>query len=395
MEQIQFICGTKEIQKKPVVPFDDLACEFLDDLSKRLRKSLRAKKYPEVQTFSYWCRKGNIQKLKRDYKTNGIRLGKGLIFHITPSNVPVNFAFSYVFGLLAGNGNVVRIPTKPYEQVSIICEEIGKLFGLTKYQSIKNQTTMISYEKENKEVTDYYSSLCDVRIIWGGDLTIHDIRRSELPPRSTEITFADRYSFGIISSESVENSTDKELEELAERFYNDTYLMDQNACSSPHLIVWYKEEGKDIQKQKERFWDCVYMAAAKYDFIEGKASEKYRNLCKIVMEENEISVNHRYGNLLTVIQINKLRDNMEECRGRYGIFYEYETTGLEDVFRHTSNKTQTLSYFGMNREVLRDCVMKYNLSGIDRIVPFGDTLDIGLIWDGYDIISQLSRIVCV
>ena len=38
-------------------------------------------------------------------------------------------------------------------------------------------------------------------------------------------------------------------------------------------------------------------------------------------------------------------------------------------------------------------VIDNRLRGIDRIVPVGRAMDIGIIWDGYDIISMLSRIV--
>ena len=35
-----------------------------------------------------------------------------MIFHITPSNIPTNFAYSFIFGLLTGNSNIVKVPTK-------------------------------------------------------------------------------------------------------------------------------------------------------------------------------------------------------------------------------------------------------------------------------------------
>ena len=34
-----------------------------------------------------------------------------------------------------------------------------------------------------------------------------------------------------------------------------------------------------------------------------------------------------------------------------------------------------------------------NLLGIDRIVPIGEALNIEIIWDGYDVIRSLSRII--
>ena len=38
---------------------------------------------------------------------------------------------------------------------------------------------------------------------------------------------------------------------LVERFYNDTYLVDQNACSSPYLILWINDK---FEKGKNFFW---------------------------------------------------------------------------------------------------------------------------------------------
>ena len=36
-----------------------------------------------------------------------------------------------------------------------------------------------------------------------------------------------------------------------------------------------------------------------------------------------------------------------------------------------------------------------NIQGIDRIVPIGQALNMDLNWDGYDIISSLSRRVII
>ena len=35
------------------------------------------------------------------------------------------------------------------------------------------------------------------------------------------------------------------------------------------------------------------------------------------------------------------------------------------------------------------------VSGIDRIVPVGKTMDFSLVWDGRDLINELSRVVVV
>ena len=51
-----------------------------------------------------------------------------------------------------------------------------------------------------KDINDYLSSMCDLRVIWGGDETIRNLRMSPLPARATEIVFADRYSLAVIDA---------------------------------------------------------------------------------------------------------------------------------------------------------------------------------------------------
>ena len=93
-----------------------------------------------------------MEQLTRD----GIRIGKGLVFHIAPSNVPVNFAYSLALGLLSGNANIVRVSSKPFSQVDIICEALAALFAGEEYAAIRACTSVVSYGHD-KEITDYYS----------------------------------------------------------------------------------------------------------------------------------------------------------------------------------------------------------------------------------------------
>ena len=54
-------------------------------------------------------------------------MGRGSVLHITPSNVPTNFAYSMVFGLLSGNNNIIRLPSKNFHQVKILCAILKNL----------------------------------------------------------------------------------------------------------------------------------------------------------------------------------------------------------------------------------------------------------------------------
>ena len=130
VNKIDYLVGDKKKTKTTVTePYDELSCDFIADLSLELSKIKSVKEYPDIKTLSFWCRRQNIKSLKNKfYSTNNdYRIGVGLVFHITPSNIPTNFAYSLLFGLLSGNSNIIKIPSKKFSQIDIICDCIKKV----------------------------------------------------------------------------------------------------------------------------------------------------------------------------------------------------------------------------------------------------------------------------
>jgi hypothetical protein len=108
---------------------------------------------------------------------------------------------------------------------------------LPEYPVVGGRIALVRYDRTS-EATAFFSSQCNVRVIWGGDATIATIRKQEIPPRAFDVCFADRYSLAVLRSSEVLKLDGAGLAKLAEAFYNDTYLFDQNACSAPHLVCW-------------------------------------------------------------------------------------------------------------------------------------------------------------
>lgn len=387
---IEWIIGDENIKIFPLKPYSDIVIDFLDELSAMLRKKVIRGKYNDIGTLAFWCRRGNLLKLKENAGNLNNRLGRGLVFHITPSNVPINFAFSYFFGLLSGNSNVVRVPSKKFEQIDIICDAVKAVLENDRYKIIKETTAFVRYGHD-KEITDDFSMMADARIIWGGDASISEIRKSPMKSKGTEIVFADRFSLGIINSDEFDKLSEEDSDEFALRFYNDTYLMDQNACSTPHLILWV---GAKKETAKVKLWSSVHKAASQYNLEPIKAMDKYTDLC-LSGCRNNIKKADREDNLLYVVELNELPEEIDKLRGSYGMFYQYDLENINSLAPYIDSKVQTLLYYGMDKNKLLSFVLDNHLQGIDRIVPFGKALDIGVYWDGYDIVSQLSRIVCV
>lgn len=368
--------------------FDEKIINYLNDLSKAIFSDSRSKQYPDVTTFAFFCRRANIKSISKKYKNNTCRMiGHGILFHIAPSNVPVNFAYSLVAGLLSGNINIVRVPSKNFDQVQIIADAINEIEKTNK--EIAKKIILVRYSNDNKSITKRFSELCNVRLIWGGDNTINSIRKEPLQPRSFDVTFSDRYSICIINADEFINESNPSS--IAKGFYNDTYLFDQNACTSPHLIIW-KGSNKNVKVSQEIFWSELHkLVQNKYKFQTIQAVDKITTFYNHSIAGSDIKNLKNTDNTLWRIKLNKLEKNIEEFRSNSGYFLEYQISSLKNLTPIINNKYQTMSYYGFSEDFLTDFIENDTPQGIDRIVPIGKTMDFSMIWDGYDLIETLSR----
>lgn len=389
--EVELLSGNLSMKQGALPVYSEEACNFLSDLSHRIMGDQEARRFSDVVSFGYWCRKANIKQKQAEFlgsRRDQVRVGRGLTLHIAPSNVPVNFAFSYVFALLAGNASIVRVPSKPFPQVKIILDAIDDT--LEHHSSIAERTAFVSYPSSGSATEDL-SMLADVRVIWGGDQTIETVRTCKSKPRSKDIVFSDRYSFALIDGGKFEAISDAEIDRLARGFYNDTYLMDQNACSSPHLIVWEHATSAG----KERFWTAVRTIAEKdYRLQPSVVMDKYVKLC-----EDSISGTVRdrtdFDGTMTVVSLGAIPDSVEEVRGKGGYFYQIDGVEFGNLAACLTEKTQTLVYYGNEPHELKDKIVASGTLGIDRVVPVGSAMDIDVVWDGYDLVGEMSRIIDV
>ena len=371
-------------------PFNPLCLSFLKEISSELKKINFTKDTSGLAALAFWLREKNLINLN-DYFKNSLknRFSIGVVFHITPANTPLTFFYSYLFGLVSGNINIVRLPNKNFLEVNILIEIIIKIFKKKKYREIQSKTFLINYDKKSN-FTKLFSSICDVRIIWGGNETINNIRQIPIPAKSREITFSDKYSSCIINSEKIVNLNKNELMRFIHNFYNDGFFMDQNACSSPHLIFW---QGSKNNLARKIFWkELELYSKKKYDLPQigsvDKLTQYYEDLINLKIKKN-ININNFCYNLL----LKELPKDISTLRASWGYFYEYEIKKLNDLNEIITNNFQTLTYFGFDNKKLADNIIVNPANGVDRIVPIGSAHLMDQFWDGYDIISTLTRVV--
>ena len=370
---------------RPLPIFSAEAYNFLSALSTRILADAEAKSYPDVVTLGFWCRPASLRHMAAQYESETNRLGRGITFHIAPSNVAVNFAYSCLAAFLAGNASIVRLPSKDFPQVQILCRLFSET--LVEFSALAPYFLFVRYGYE-QEVTGRYSAMCQTRIIWGGDRTIGEVRRAPLPPRANEITFADRYSLSVIDADAYLAAEDKAR--IAQAFYNDTYLSDQNACTAPHFIVWM---GRNVTEAQRVFWAELHgFVRTRYTLQAVQAVDKLTQLYRLGAQFDARQI-EMPDQLITRVRVDALHEDLPVYRAGSGFFIEYEARTFAEIHPLCGSSCQTLSYYGMDKESLLQEVLTMRPAGIDRIVPMGHTMDFALIWDGVDLIRSMSRVI--
>ena len=296
-------------------------------------------------------------------------------------------------GLLAGNSCRVRVSARRNTESEKVCELIDELLGLPEFQVLKRRISIVTYGRENREATEKFSRECDGRVIWGGDMTVEEIRKIPIGPSASEVVFPDRASIAVFDADAVLALSEEGLAETAMRFYNDTFSMDQNACACPRAVFWRESCPKTGEAAAGRFWQALAQTAKRYGLTEHKVSVKYGDLWELAAGGARIVKVRKFENRLYATEMKDIPGTASEQRMRFGSFLEYHMKNGEEWISAVSEKTQALVYFGVEKQELRECVLHHRLRGTHQIVPVGQTLWMDLVWDGKDMIQLLSRTI--
>ena len=174
----------------PFSIFEEQVLQFLNALSIRLRRNPEAHPFPDLSAFAFWCRGSHLRQLAKGQDTESLCFGRGLAFHVCPGNVPLNFAYSLAAGLLAGCACAVRLSSRDFPQARLLCREMDALLH-AEFRGLLPYITCFQCE-HGHPVLARLSERCGVRVLWGGDEAIRQIRQLPLSPRVVELSFASR-----------------------------------------------------------------------------------------------------------------------------------------------------------------------------------------------------------
>jgi hypothetical protein len=319
-----------------------------------------------------------------------IALPRGFVFHVPPGNVDTIFVYSWLLSALAGNRNVIRMSSRGTPQGAILLRLWRET--LQSAPRLRSNTVVLSYGHD-RDVTAALSMLCDVRVIWGGDHTVSEIRGIALPPHAREITFPDRYSLAVLSAARYLELSALEADKLATNFFNDAYWFDQMACSSPETVIWCGDV-ETCRNAADRFWTALAACNARKEYQSAPAIQMRKLLfaCESIIDLPVVEYRReRDASIVTLESLDCLP--RERCGG--GMFLSYRIDDLTHLAPILKKKDQTLTYFGFSDTELRKFVLSLRGRSIDRIVPIGQALQFNRFWDGYDLLHEFCTFTFV
>lgn len=383
-----------DIFNQPVAAsYNELSVTFLTELSKILLKNASARQFPDLITFAYFCRKSNLVQFQRTHLDKSFevnRFGWGVCLHIAPANIPMNFAFSFIMGLLSGNKNIVRLPTKQFEQIDIFLSALSHLMDEKRFKSLMTKNVFIRTKRDSKKLIKMVSKV-DALVVWGGNNTVNNFRNYAKKPSCIEVYFPDRVSSLLVNCDDLVNKSAPEMEKVCIDFFNDTYLVDQNACSSASMICWYSKYN-NFNQAKELFSDNLNSYLTEhYSLATTALIEKRLDVlkhCEMVGESINIDMQ---SDKLWYVESNYYK----HIKPKLGTFISKELSDLSLLTTLFRDNEQTLTYLGFDSKDILALFCDKAPCLIDRVVPVGKALDIGLIWDGKNMIQTLSKYVDV
>ena len=227
-----------------VAPFSDERINLVARVSEKLLGGNSHAGSSFIKHFAFWIRRGALQKLAATFAKRlppqTIARPRGLVFHLPPQNVETVFLYSWILSYLVGNANVTRVPSEFSDEIRGVCE----LF-LEELQAAGDYSQFFVHYSASSALSTAISAESDARVVWGGDAKVALFAPLPLRNGGKAIWFGDRSSFAILKGEALTRLAVDARTTLAQRMFNDIFIFDQMACSSPHVLYVIGDPQRD------------------------------------------------------------------------------------------------------------------------------------------------------
>lgn len=255
--------------------YDEIALPLLKMADISYERFLEMAKLFSKEGLEYKCKielgenYDSLQPLKEG--TKRYRSPLGILFHIAAGNVDGLPAYSVVEGLLAGNINILKLPTGDSGLSIKLLNEL-----ILTEPELKDYIYVFDVPSTEIDTLQVFADIADGIVVWGGDLAVDAARR--MGGVTTKIIpWGHKISFAYATLEA----TDQQLYELAVHICKTNQVL----CSSCQGIFIDTEDGFEQEKFANRFF--TQFLKANQDCRKADLGMRGKNMIQIYNERLE------------------------------------------------------------------------------------------------------------
>ncbi|MBB6350516.1 hypothetical protein FHU36_007088 [Nonomuraea muscovyensis] len=376
---------------------DERVRDFLVAFGRRLLRPELARRHPELASLGFFLRPRELARTVEAVRGGEyVRVPRGLVFHVPPANVDTVFVYSWALSALMGNRNVVRLSTRAGPVASVLLRALQETLdesGGAVSEAVAATQRIVSYTRSDA-ITASLSAACDLRVIWGGDRTVDEVRRHPLAPHARDLTFPDRSSFALVLASAWLAAPAGTREAVADGFAADAYWFDQAACSSPRTVFWVGVPA-DCDAARDDFTTCLARAVARRGWTVDAAMAVEKRVATYGLAADGVARSIGFhGNAVTGVVLTAPEAAPRRRLGT-GTFAHARIASPAELVRLVRRADQTMTHFGFSRAQLAELAGALAGRGVDRMVPIGEALGFQRVWDGYDLPAEFTRLVTI
>ena len=374
--EVSFIApqaGWADFTAQPLPCFDRVIGDFVAALSARLQQEGR--NWPDLAAFGFWLRPRQLAR--QQVRMQG-RAPVGLVFHLVPSNVPTVAFYSWLMALLMGNSSVVRLSSRTDPVQDAMLTILNELFALPEWQAIASRTRFVRYGHD-ETVTAWLSAHCHLRIVWGGNETIRQIRAIPLSPSAQEVVFPDRRSMAVIDNHWLAGLDEGQWQRTVTALQQDCTRFNQQACASPTTFCWLGVPDEDLRR---RLLEALFTPFAQDP---AAVMERFIN-----SQQNGALEGMGQLSILTGVTALTPTTALQLPHVGGGIIAEFVADNLTALLQQPWDM-QTCVWVGEQPQQLENALSGASSCRIDRVVAPGQALAFEWCWDGIDMLNVCSR----
>jgi hypothetical protein len=330
------------------------------------------------------------------------------------------FMYAAILSLLCGNQNIIRLSSARGGSSALVVTALQQLSADYPNQCARLQLVACSHQ--DAELTALLAQV-DGRVLWGSDDAILAQRQLPMPAHARELCFHHKLSLCVLNASYVIQQfscteTSANAQQMLALFVRDHLTFAQQACSSAKVLVW---QGSDLEcvTAQQLFWPALTAYVALHPVASLQETEHFQALAAAqyfamqgyaqsdAADPHLSSVAQEHGRPVDIatpttsalqwtapfarLQIPHLREAITLEHPGCGLFIELTVATLDELLPQLAQAHQTISYVGFTAAQcaawLAQCPR-----GVERMVPLGQSLQFGPIWDGIDLVLQFSRL---